>query len=262
MNEAETTYDGDDTSMSSAADTTGPTPPYISMQTFISMLDKLREHGVPPVFDGSFFGNTSGSTIALHRGTFKSLGLMTDGKKPTPLMYELAEADDERRKELLTEIGRTLYQDVIELGGAKGTNGQLAEAFRAKGITGATVQKAIGFYLSFADYAGYPVSPFFKKGRVASINGGSGAKRSRKKPASGETPASPPANPQGQHHGNRGRTVEEEQKVKYIDLLMTLAKPEDGGQINSDILDRIERMLDVNAPKTKSSSANLQEEDG
>lgn len=243
----------------SAAKYTGPTPPYIALPTFMGMLDQLREHGVPPVFDGSFFSGTSGSTIALHRSTFKAFGLMNEDKTPTQRMYDLAQADDDRRKEILTDLGRNLYADCIALGEAKGTNGQLAEIFRSKGITGATVQKAIGFYLSFAEYADFPVSPFFKRGRPSSGSNGSSTRRTRKKAT---TPTPAPSTPHPQH-GGHGRSVEEEQKAKYIELLMNLAQPADGkGDVNADILDRIERMLHVEAPKTTSSaSAMAKEED-
>ncbi|WP_344080722.1 hypothetical protein [Nostocoides veronense] len=245
-------YEESMTVTTDSAKYTGPTPPYIALTTFQSMLDKLREHGVPPVFDGSYFGNISGSTIALHRATFKAFGLMDDEKAPTPLMRELAQADDERRKEMLTGIGREMYADCIALAEQRGTTNQLADLFRAKGITGATVQKAISFYLSFAEYAGYPTSPFFKKGRITNSGGnGSTARRARKK-ATAPTVVTPA--PVAVHQPTTGRTVEEEQKAKYIDLLMKLAAPtEGGGDINADILDRIERMLNVEVPKPAST---------
>lgn len=225
----------------------GVKPPYIAFPTFVRMLNRLRDHGVPNVFDASYFGPTSGSTIALHRGTFRTMGLMDDDKRPTPLMRELAAADDDQRTQMLRDIGDQLYAEALQLG-PQATSGELADVFRSQGISGATVQKAVSFFLAFADHVGYQLSPHIKPLRLTSSKGSTRRRRPPRSATSGRVVDQTHQEPMTLH-----KPVEtlDAKKAQYIDLLMDLAKSgAKDGELADSLLDRIERSLNMASPPT------------
>lgn len=225
----------------------GSAVPYMSYTGFRNLLDRLRNDGVPQVFDTSFFGRQSGSLTAQTRGTLRFLDLIDDGKRPTPLLRKIVAADDAERIQLLRELGTEKYGDVIKLAEANGTQGQLAEVFRARGVTGATVDKATVFYVGLAEHVGLSMSPFFKRGSrpASSGNGGAGtaSRRTnrRRKPAE-QTPPAPTTHPPMR----TGESALEEKKLAYIDMLMKLVErgSEAGdGTVQGDLLNRLEKAL-------------------
>lgn len=217
--------------------------PYMSFVSFRSYLDKFREQGLPAVLDRSFFGNKSGSLTAQVRGTMKALSLIDDEYRPTQLFEEIAAADDETRIRMLRDLTLSKYEDAIALG-VKATSGQLADVFRARGINGGTLQKAITFYLGLTEYVGIETSPYLKTTRVAT-SGGSG-RRSAKKKAAVSLVAEPPPAPVPQVK------MEEQKKSAYIDLLMELAKGDSANdQSRMDLLNRLERAIGIPADSPK-----------
>jgi hypothetical protein len=97
------------------------------------------------------------------------------------------------------------YPDALALG-RDATQAQLDEVFRGyDGISGSTTRKAITFYLHAAQFAGVPLSPFFKSGRASSggARGGNGGTRrvvrSRASSQNGSG-ATPPPQPQPSSH--------------------------------------------------------------
>jgi hypothetical protein len=221
--------------------------PYMSFVSFRSYLDRFREQGLPAVLDRSFFGNQSGSLTAQVRGTMKALGLINEEYRPTPLLERLASSDDETRIRLLRDLTLSKYEDAQALG-ATATQGQLADVFRARGISGATVTKAITFYLALAEYVGIEISPFFK---TTNFSGNGGRRPARKRPSA---PAPPPV---VQPATAPQVSMEEQKKSAYIDLLMELAKGGDGsssGTDRQDLLDRIERAIGIPGTPTATDS--------
>ena len=219
---------GDETSAKAVA--------YMSFPSFRGYLDRFREQGIPNVLDRSFFGNQSGSLTAQVRGTFRALGLIDDDYRPTDLLRKVAAASDEERVLLLRSITESKYEDAIALG-LQATSGQLSEVFRSRGISGATVQKAITFYLGLTEYVGIETSPFLKA-RVAS-NGGARRNGKKRTPAAAPVQAAPPPI-------QTQRSLEEEKKSLYIDLLMDLAKDTDAKDVDrKDLLNRLERAIGI-----------------
>lgn len=209
--------------------------PYMAGRAFTNMFDKYGADGLPDVFDISFFGNISGSTIAQIRSTMRYFDLIDDDYVPTGRMRELVAAEEETRKSILRTIVEEKYADALALS-QNATSGQLAKVFAERGITGATVDKAIAFYLHLLDYLGFPYSANFKKRRPS--NGGS--RRRKQIPKSeGSTPNVPPPPPQK-------ITTEQEQKAKYVEMLMQLAAKDDAAvDLQKDLLDRIEKALGI-----------------
>lgn len=219
--------------------------PYMSFQGFVNLLNKLKDDGVPSVFDGSFFGALSGSLVAQTRGTLRFLDLIDESKRPTASLEPLANAADDERRQMLRSLAESKYADVLALS-PNATQGQLAEVFRTRGLSGQTIPKAIAFYTGLAEYVGLPMSPYFKKGRPVS-SGGSGvgtvrrSSRRRKSPdtISGALTVEQPALPSL-----------DVKKSAYIDLLMKLVQDETSPDGQKDLLDRLERALGYESPPT------------
>jgi hypothetical protein len=102
----------------------------------------------------------------------------------------------EQRSEILREILREHYADVVALG-TGATQQQLTDQFRAFGIEGETVRKAIAFYLNAARQAEIPLSPRFKTTRPGAGGRKSTARRSKGKSDDDEQNPLPPPPPGG-----------------------------------------------------------------
>jgi hypothetical protein len=229
--------------------------PYMSYPAFKKLYSEtLAADGIPGRFDKSYFGNVSGSLVAQIRGTLKYLELIDDQQKPTRLLNDLVYADQDGQLEILRWLFETKYADARALG-PNATAGQLAEVFRERGLSGATVQKAITFFTGMADDIGAEVSPLFKKGRVVAAAGNGTRKRRIKivKPPPPPTPATP-------HASGKPQTVEEQQKAAYVTMLMELAK--NGDTANQEgLLDRIERALGIGAGPPAQGDSDLPQEE-
>lgn len=210
------------------------TAPYMSYKGFKNYLTKFSEPGgLPARFDVSYFNNASGSLVAQVRGTFQYFGLMDEDRAPTDLLKTIVHADEAEQREYIKMLFEEHYADALALD-KNATSGQLAEVFRARGLNGATVTKAITFFLGMAEDVGVEVSPHFKKGRAAATNGGTRKKRVPKVVM--ETPPPAPA---------PKVATEEEQKAQYVTMLMDLAKNNDEATVQQQLLDRIEKALGI-----------------
>lgn len=234
----------------SLGDTKGATAPYMSFVGFRNLLDRFASDGLPQIFDRSFFGDLSGSTVAQIRGTLKFFDLIDDDRRPTEILRTIAAADTEvLRVEIMRDLTQKKYSNAIALG-VDATQGQLVDVFRASGLSGESVTKAITFYLGLTDYTGLPTSPFFKKTatRPPTVNGNIPRRSSsrRRKPL-GTPPPAQPTTPEGHSSNTLG-----EKKSAYIDLLMKLAEQSaEKGEIQSDLLDRLERALGYESSASK-----------
>ncbi len=214
--------------------------PYMSYKSFKTYLEKFQTEGLPDRLDQSYFGNASGSLVAQVRGALRYLDLIDDNREPTDALRLIVDSKDDEQKAHLRELFEAKYADALALS-KTATSGQLADVFRDRGLSGDTIQKAISFFLAMAADVDVEVSPLFKKGRVAATSNG-GRRRKAAKPDA--KPASPPP---VHHHTNSA----EQQRSKYVEMLMDLATKSDG-PVQTDLLDRIERALgydNVSAPK-------------
>ena len=138
-------------------------PPYVSFNTFRTLLDWLRSEGVPLRFDRSFWqAKFSGSTGTQLVATLRFLGLL-QGDRPLPDLESLVDAaTDERRfilKELLKDSYATVPFDELD----RATPAMVRRWFRAYPVDGHTLRKAISFFVNAVRDAEMPMSNAVRK---------------------------------------------------------------------------------------------------
>lgn len=137
----------------------GPiTPPYVSFNTFRTLLDWLKTEGVPLHFDRSFwqtkFSGSRGSQLV---ATLKFLGLL-NGDRPLPDLENLVYAEMEERRPVLKDLLRQAYDSVNFNELNRATPAMLRNWFSAYPVDGHTLRKAISFFVSAAKEADIPIS--------------------------------------------------------------------------------------------------------
>jgi len=105
----------------------------------------------------------SGSVIGQLMASYRFLGLMDDTGKPTrPLQNLVSEPDSQVRE--LNRLIQQAYPELMVLKLEVATPKHLADAFMENyGVTGATLQKAVSFFLQAAQYAELGLSPYLTK---------------------------------------------------------------------------------------------------
>jgi hypothetical protein len=179
------------------SDTTSQTqaPAYVAWGTFRNFLNSLRENGLPTQINRSVMSKLSFSAQAQLTTALKSLGL-TDAKgAPTPILAELIAADEAGQREVIKKILHRSYGFVFNtLDLSRATPGELETQFKAAGISGSTVGRAVAFFLSAATFAGIALSAHIKKnGASSSTRSPSGARKRRVS----VPPKTPGADPSG-----------------------------------------------------------------
>ncbi|MFT4262880.1 MAG: hypothetical protein QM572_05835 [Nocardioides sp.] len=208
--------------------------PYMSYKGFKNYLVKFQTEGLPARFDGSYFGNVSGSIVAQVRGTLRYFDLIDDDRMPTLALQAVADASEADIAPMMKAVFEAKYADCLALA-SNATYDQLADVLRERGLSGATIRKAVTFFIGMADDMGVPYSPHFKKARTSTGNGT--ARRRAKKAVEPTTPPPPP------HQPKQVDNSPEALRAKYINLLMTKVEGAGDGQLDADLLNRIERAL-------------------
>jgi hypothetical protein len=140
-------------------------PPYVSWTTFLNTIERMtKEGGIPAQIDRSYLSNLPGSSQTPLMAAMKSLGLINEEAKPTADLETLVD-EPEGRKDLMETIIKIHYPGPLKLG-PFATQMQLEDEFRKYGVSGSTLRKAVGFFLSAAKYADIPLSPHFKLPRA------------------------------------------------------------------------------------------------
>ncbi len=207
-------------------------PPYISFRTLLNLVERMADGGIPRRIDRSYLSGLSGGYQTQVMAALRSLGLMTDDGVVTQRLIDLVERPSER-KPLFAVILRERYPEPVRLGEANATQAELEEAFRPSGIGGATLRKAVAFYLHAAEFADIPLSPFFRTPSATSDT--SAPRRRRARAASRTTPTAAPTAP-----SDRPPTADE-LRTRYIEMLMKRVQEQD--EIDDRLLDRIEALL-------------------
>lgn len=133
-------------------------PPYVSFNTFRTLLEWLRSEGVPLRFDRSFWqAKFSGSTGSQLVAALRFLGLLK-GDRPVPDLENLVEADFDERRFVLRELLTDSYAAVPFNELDRATPAMLRRWFSAYPIDGHTLRKAISFFVSAAKEAEVPMS--------------------------------------------------------------------------------------------------------
>jgi hypothetical protein len=163
------------------------TPPYVSYKAFSNLLNSLRDYEhIPSRIDRTLFPTFSGSGQAAMMTSLRALNLIDEAGKPSELLQRLARAADAERPPLLKTMVQQAYQFLMtdpDFHLERATTGQVVDRFRAQGVSGSTVTKAVAFFLAAAEAGGIKVSPHVKappapkssrkpKGRRDELRGG------------------------------------------------------------------------------------------
>lgn len=138
-----------------------PTVPYPPFKTFLSTLDAFAQF-MPHRIDTSVWSNFSGGARSQLLGAYKFFGLVKEDGSPTPELKKLAD-DRSERPELLREILKRSYADLLKLDLTKATPSSFDAELRKYGLEGETHRKATAFFLAAAKFTGLPLSPLLTK---------------------------------------------------------------------------------------------------
>ena len=153
------------TQMSRNSDTLSNTPAYAPFKTFLNALESFRGT-VPGQINRTVWPSFSGGTVSQLITTFRFLGLIDDDFKPTRQLGVLAGDNVAARQSELRQLLQRSYPEVIAIDLATATPKQLNEVFtESYTANGATLQKAIAFFLHAAQYAELPLSQFLTRRR-------------------------------------------------------------------------------------------------
>ena len=135
------------------------TPPYISFNTFKTLLYWLEKEGVPLRIDRSFwkekFSGANGSKLM---GALRFLGLL-DGDKPTKELEILVSSSlGGERSQIFVNILTKSYRNIPFEELARATPSMIKEWFRVYPIDGHTLRKATTFFINAAREAQIPMS--------------------------------------------------------------------------------------------------------
>ncbi len=126
-------------------------PPYVAYRTFINFLNAMAR-GIPSRIDRSVVSSLSGAVQGQLISTLRYLVLIGVDGKPNDSFIALVDAEGVDRQRILNRLINSSYRFVFssELDLARATRSELEEVFAAQDVTGETLRKAIGFFLTMA----------------------------------------------------------------------------------------------------------------
>jgi hypothetical protein len=212
------------------AEDSRPVPPYAPFATLLHQLERMERDGVPSRIDKTYLIGMAGGTQNQLKHAMRSLGLISEHGEASQLLIDLAKKPEER-PQLLARILRERYPSLVGLS-QDATRGQLDEVLAEYGLNGVTARKAATFFVTAATYAGIPLSPHIKPAKGSPGTGTRRTARKRRPAAQVETA------------DDTNRDGVDDMKRVYFNLLVDKAKESDA---DSDLLDRIERLIGVDA---------------
>jgi len=146
-----------------------PGPAYVAFPSMKTLLQQLKEHGVPSQIDRSVLGSFSGATQTQLVTALRFLRLITANNTPTPAMRTLVDAvGTDGWAEALKKV-MAAYIDILgDIDLTAATPQQVEGTFRDAGLDGSTVDKAMRFFLAGVKEANIPHSPHLGRRRRAS----------------------------------------------------------------------------------------------
>jgi len=171
-------------------------PPYCTYGSFKSLINGLRENGMPSHLSRSVLPG-SNSAKATMASSLKSAGLIDSHDTPTQKMRQLVDPAQDYAKslrEILDESYAWLF-DAVDL--KTTTTEKVEEQFKLRGASGSTVSKCMAFFLSAAKETGIEVSQYVKAPIPPRANRNRrGGTNSRADGAGHPAPTPPPSKPQ------------------------------------------------------------------
>lgn len=227
-------------------------PPYMSWATLENLIERMDKDGVPGRIDRSVLGGSEGYKTQVLAG-LRWLELI-DQEGSVTATFERMVSDSGNRQELVGKLFREKFPKQIELGEKNASPRELEESFAP--YSGDTARKAVSFYLKGAQFAGLPLSTYFKmpRNRRPSTSKSRSTRKTPKNGGSGATPTSG-LNSEGLHpalagllndipRGGKGWTEEErEEFMGAFQVMVRYAIPVAGsaeGQIEAEDEDEVE----------------------
>ena len=140
-------------------------PPYLPYRTFKNYLEGLRASGVPAKIDRSVLRNRSGTEQTMLLNTLQYLGLTgSDGTPNYTLADLVSQAEESVRRKVLSDLLTSRYSFLFgsDFNLQTATPAMIHDAFDKAGLSGDTTRKAVAFFLTAAQDAQIPISPFLK----------------------------------------------------------------------------------------------------
>ena len=133
-------------------------PPYVSFNTFRTLLTWLASEGVPLRFDRSFWqAKFSGSTGTQLMAALRFLGLL-EGDRPMPELERLVNAPRQEKRVILAELLMDCYSVVPFDELPRATPSMVRGWFGGYPVDGHTMRKALSFFVNASKEAGIPIS--------------------------------------------------------------------------------------------------------
>jgi hypothetical protein len=179
-------YDGENTEAGGVR-----TPPYVSFQTFMTLVDDFKTNGLPPRVDRSVLKRFSGGVGGQLQSALKSLGLTDEGNVPSDRLSRMVKVyQTEGFKDVLKECLEFAYPFLAKLDLTTATPSMFAEAFRnGTSAREDVLKKCRRFYIYAAQFCGIEVGNRLTAGAASPSSrapgSGGGYKRRTSKRASG-----------------------------------------------------------------------------
>lgn len=156
----------------------GRTPPYISFQTFLTLLDELRTNGIPGQIDRSILRRFSGATGTQLLSALRALGVVDSEDRPLPSLVSMVQADDVQFGVLLHNLLRSAYPYVFKLDLMTATPTMFADAFKDNTSAKEDVlRKCRTFFIHAAKRAEIPLGPRLQTGSGPRAVSGAGKRK-------------------------------------------------------------------------------------
>jgi hypothetical protein len=142
-------------------------PPYVSYKSFLTLLEDLRNQGVPARLDRSYWGEKfSGSTGTQLISALRFLELVDGNGLPSPTLRDLVKARSADRGEILKRISHSsfVFLKSPTFAAESATYSQLEEVFKDEyGVDKDVARKCIKFFVEIIMDAGITLSPYITK---------------------------------------------------------------------------------------------------
>lgn len=142
------------------------TPPIIPLSTLQNFLDPFEEDTIPTQIDKSIMTKLPWGSQTSLISALKYLDFISDDNVPGPLLTEYVTTDKDSRGPLWNRILKSKYAfllDAVDIG--RTTTEIVVAKFKAQGLNGDSIRKAMTFFLHAAKIAGIQVSPHVKAPR-------------------------------------------------------------------------------------------------
>ena len=139
-------------------------PPYVSFASFLSLLEWLKNEGVPAQLDRSAWDRKFSGSVGLQLMTALRYLKLLDDETPTSRLEKLVSAEEGDLKELVKHLFEEAYPTLfVDFELARATPKMIDEAFSKIGGSANTRRKAVAFFINGCKFADVTLSNQIKK---------------------------------------------------------------------------------------------------